>query len=113
MEDFLYLFRNTAGNRAMSPEEMERTLHKWRAWIGELAQAGHFKGGEPLDRGGKVLAGRRQVVTDGPFAESKEVVGGYLIVSAPGLADAVQLARGCPIFEAEGSVEVRPIIHMT
>jgi hypothetical protein len=53
------------------------------------------------------------VLTDGPFAESKEVVGGYLIVSAPGLDDAVQLARGCPIFEAEGSVEVRPIIHMT
>ena len=88
-------------------------MQKWGAWIQELSKAGVFKNGQPLDAGGKVVAGAKKLVTDGPFPESKEVVSGYLIVSAKTLTEATELSKGCPIFETGGSVEVRPIRAMT
>ena len=108
MDDFLYLFRGGEG-RSLSPEEIQKNMQKWGAWIQELSKAGVFKGGQPLDGGGKVVAGSKKLVTDGPFAESKEVVNGYLIVSAKTLAEAAELAKGCPIFETAGTVEIRQI----
>ena len=106
MREFLFLFRG-AESASLSPDEMQRQMQKWRAWIEDLARAGRFKSGKPLDCGGKVLADRGRLVTDRPFAESKEVVGGYLIVTAESLDDAVGLARGCPILEVGGTVEIR------
>jgi len=91
---------------------MQRSLQKWGSWIQGLAQAGTFKAGEPLERGGKVVAGAKKLVTDGPFVESKEVVGGYLIVSAASLDEATIMSKGCPILEEGGSVEVRQIHPM-
>ena len=114
MKEFLYLFRGgDAVQQTMSPEEMERHMHQWRAWIQALAKAGTFKSGQPLDGTGKVLSGRGKLLTDGPFVESKEIVGGYLIVSAKDLDAAAEMAKGCPIFQTGGSVEVRPINEMT
>jgi hypothetical protein len=112
MTDYLFLFRGPAGAPALSPEEMQRNMQKWMSWIEELAKAGRYKSGHPLDAGGKVVSGRAKVVTDGPFTESKEVVGGYLIVSAGSLDEAVGLSKGCPIFEGGGRVEVRAIQEM-
>lgn len=111
MTDFLFLFR---GGRtgALSPEEMQRSLQKWGGWIEGLAKAGKFKGGEPLEEGGKVVSGTRKLVTDGPFLESKEVVGGYLVVTANDLGQAAEISKGCPILEEGGSVEVRAIRPM-
>jgi len=91
---------------------MQRSLQKWGTWIQGLAQAGKFKAGEPLERGGKVVAGAKKLVTDGPFVESKEIVGGYLIVSAASLDEAAAMSKGCPILEEGGSVEVRQIHPM-
>jgi hypothetical protein len=79
----------------------------------ELSAKGHLKGGEPLGDSGRVLRGRNKSVTDGPYAEAKDVVGGYLLVQAKDLEHAVELSRGCPIFDRDGSVEVRPIRSMT
>jgi hypothetical protein len=108
--DFLYLFRGGADPKKMSPEQMQQNMNQWFAWIGELRIKGKFKAGEPLGDEGKVLSGRKgAAVTDGPFVEGKEEVGGYLIVSASDLKEAVELAKGCPIFENHGTVEVRPI----
>ncbi len=109
MKDFLYLFR---GGLATTEEEREKSMQRWGAWIQQLSTAGKSKGGYPLERGGKLISGRTKLVTDGPFAESKEVVGGYLIVSAKDLAEAVDLSKGCPIFENGGTVEVRQIVDM-
>ncbi len=111
MTDFLFLFR---GGRTdtLSPEEMQRSLQKWGTWMEGLAKAGTFKGGEPLEEGGKVVSGTRKLVTDGPFLESKEVVGGYLIVTAKDLGQAAEISKGCPILEEGGSVEVRAIRPM-
>jgi hypothetical protein len=110
MSDFLYVFRGGANN--LSPAEMQANMQKWVAWIKELGDKGHFKGGEPLENGGKVVRGKGKVVTDGPYAEAKDLVGGYLIVSAKDINEAVELSRGCPIFEYDGTVEVRGIMKM-
>jgi len=112
MTDFLFLFRGGETGADVSPEEMQKHMQKWGAWIEKLSGAGQFKSGHPLDRGGKVVSGRGKLVTDGPFTESKEVVGGYLVVSAKSLDDAAELSKGCPIFESGGRVEVRAIQEM-
>ena len=112
MTDFLFLFRGGGSGPNPSPEQMQRSLQQWGTWIQGLAQAGKFKAGEPLERGGKVVAGAKKLITDGPFVESKEIVGGYLIVSAASLEEATTMSKGCPILEEGGSVEVRQIHPM-
>ena len=108
--DYLYLFRGGADPKRMSPEQMQQNMNKWFAWIDELRGKGKFKAGEPLGDEGKVLSGNKgHTVTDGPFVEGKEEVGGYLIVSAKDMKEAVELAKGCPIFDNQGTVEVRPV----
>jgi hypothetical protein len=113
MKDYLYLFRG--GHIAMAkmtPEQMQQNMQKWMTWIEQLSKAGTFKAGEPLEPEGRVIRGEKQVVTDGPYAESKDLVGGYLIVQAPSLAKAAEMAKGCPIFDNDGSVEIREIREM-
>jgi hypothetical protein len=112
MADFIYLFRG-GRTQESSPEQMQQEMQKWRVWIDELGKKGHFKAGEPLDRTGKVVTGKQKVVTDGPYAEAKDLVGGYLIVAAENIAQATELAKGCPIFDQPlGSVEVRAVMKM-
>ncbi len=79
-------------------------------YIQGLRDKGHFVAGEPLEETGKVLSGKRgQTVTDGPFTESKEAIGGYFLIRARDLAEAIELSRACPIFDNGGTIEVRPI----
>ena len=109
-KQFLYLFRGGADMSKFSPEQMQQTMNKWFAWMGELKSNDKLKAGEPLGDEGCVLSGKRgQTVRDGPFMEGKEEVGGYLIVSAGDLAEATEMAKGCPIYDNGGTVEVRPI----
>lgn len=109
---FLYLFRGGA-DPTRSPEEMQRNMQKWTTWVEVLAKEGHLQGGQPLEFGGKVLTGKSKPVTDGPFAEAKDVVGGYLLVTARDINQATELARGCPVFDDGGTVEVRGVRSMT
>jgi hypothetical protein len=111
MSEFVFLYRG--GERADSPEQSEREMQKWVAWMKELGEKGHLKErGQPLDRTGKVVRGKQKVVTDGPYAESKDLVGGYTLVEAKDLSHAAELSKGCPIFESGGLVEVRPVMEM-
>ena len=113
MADFLYVFRGgMSGAQQFSPEQMQKHMQAWANWIGELSKRGQFKGGDPLDAGGKQVKGKKKTIVDGPFAEAKDLVGGYLLVTAENLDDAAELARGCPVLEVDGSVEVRPIRKM-
>jgi hypothetical protein len=113
MEKFLYLFRGGIDNNAnASPEAMQAQMQKWAQWMGKLSQDGAMLSGEPLQPSGKKVAGKGKVVTDGPFAEAKEMVGGYLMVHAKDIDHAVEISKGCPIFDVGGSVEVRPIQKM-
>lgn len=113
MSNFMYLFRGGDSRRAeQSPEEMQAHMQKWGAWMGELKEKGQLVDGLPLAQSGKVVDKGGSVVTDGPFAEGAEIVGGYLIVTADSEGAAVEISKGCPIFEHDGTVEVREIMSM-
>jgi hypothetical protein len=108
MSDFTFLYRGRDANP--SPEQAQKTMEKWRAWFKELGDKGHLKDiGHPLEKSGKVVRGTQKTVTDGPFAEAKDVIGGFSIIQARDLEHASELAKNCPILEVGGAVEVRPI----
>lgn len=108
MSEFTFLYRGR--DATASPEQMQKVMEKWRAWFKELSANGHIKDiGHPLEDAGKVVKGKQKTITDGPFAEAKDVVAGFTLVQARDLEQAVELSKGCPILESGGSVEVRPI----
>lgn len=108
MSEFTFLFR---GRQAFtSPEQAQKSLEQWLAWFKKLGAEGNLKDpGHPLEPGGKVVQGNHKQVTDGPYAEAKDVVGGFTLIEARDLTEASELAKGCPILAVGGSVEVRPI----
>jgi len=112
MNEFLFLYRG--GEAGRSPERAQQMMQKWMSWLKELGEKGHIKDqGQPLEGTGKVVRGKQKTVTDGPFAETKDIVGGYTLIQARDLEQAVQLSKGCPIFEGDGAVEVRPVMKMS
>lgn len=114
MAKFMILFRNNPGAyRTMSPEQMQQTMKKWMDWKDTLEKSGHLHSqGERLDASGKVVRGKSKSITDGPFVEVKDSIQGYMVMNAENLEHAVELAKGCPIFESDGSVEIRGLINM-
>ena len=111
MNEFVFLYRG--GEQGRSPERVQQMMQKWMAWFKELAEKGHVKDrGQPLERAGKLVNGKRKTVTDGPFAEAKDVVGGYTLIVAKDLDEAAELSKGCPILEFDGQVEVRPVMKL-
>jgi hypothetical protein len=113
MSDYILLFRSTDAERDEhmgTPERAQQSLQAWLAWVRELEAKGHLKDpGQPLAPEGKVVRGPKQIVTDGPYAEAKDLVLGYMIVEARDMTQAVELSRGCPMLGGAGSVEIRPI----
>jgi hypothetical protein len=113
MTEFTFLFRGTDLS-ALSPEQLQKYAQKWLAWRKEIGDKGHIKDpGHPLERTGKVVKGKEKTVHDGPYAEAKDIVNGYTLIEAEDLAQAAEIARGCPIYDVDGFVEVRPIRVMT
>jgi hypothetical protein len=111
VSEFVFLYRG--GSRPQSPSEGEKSMQRWMAWLQELGDKGHIKDrGQPLEAEGKVVRAKGRTITDGPYAESKDIVGGFTLVEAKDLAQAAELAGGCPIFEYDGLVEVRPVMQM-
>ena len=113
MNEFVFLYRGgMSDGKQPSPKDMEAQMQRWQTWMGKLSEEGKLKDfGAPLQREGKHVAAGG-VVTDGPFSEGKEIIGGYSIVKAKDLAEAAQIAKGCPVFDTGGSVEVRPVAPM-
>jgi hypothetical protein len=109
MADFLFVYRGASGAVAeMTPEEMQQHMQKWEKWIGEGMRKGWMTNpGDALTPEGRVVSAK--VITDGPFVESKEIVGGYSIVQADSIDAAAQLAKGCPGLLVGGTVEVRTL----
>ena len=112
MSQFVYLYRD-AKRPTGSPQQMQQVMQKWMTWLKDLADKGHVKDpGHPLQASGKIVKGPAKTVNDGPFAEAKDIVGGYTLVEARDLDHAAELSKGCPIFESDGYVEVRPVQQM-
>jgi hypothetical protein len=115
MEKYMLIFRNSKTSedefQNLSPEAMQAELDKWGQWIGGIAAQGKMVATDALNQSGKIVKGSKHVVTDGPFIESKELVSGFLILTADSVDEAVELSKGCPIYDIEGSVEVRSIMN--
>jgi hypothetical protein len=108
---FMLIFRGgAASGQVLSPSELQAHVEKWYRWSDELARQGRARGsGTALGNPGATVRGHERVVTDGPYAESKDLVTGSMIVEAACLQDAIGVARTCPVYEFGGSVEVRPV----
>jgi hypothetical protein len=112
MNEYLFLYRPAEGPE-LTPEQMAAVMPSWLAWMKELERGGHIKSaGNPLRREGRRVTGGARTVTDGPFAETKDLINGYTLILADDLNQAADLAKGCPMLEGGGSVEVRPVMRM-
>jgi hypothetical protein len=114
MEKFIFLFRggDNHAHNAKDSQAASENMKAWMTWMEGLGKKGVLVGGEPLQPTGKQVSGKNKVVTDGPFVEAKEMVGGYIMVTAKDIDEAVELSKGCPIFQENGKLEVRPIQKM-
>ncbi len=106
---FLLIFRGTDWYKGLSPEQMQQVADNWMAWFNRLRDEGKCAGGNPLEREGKIVSGKNKVVSDGPFAESKETIGGYFLLTVGSMDEAVAIAQQCPGLPYGIRVEVRPI----
>lgn len=110
MKEFMFIFKGPYyEDLNMSAQEAEGNMYKWLNWVKQLKNEGVYVEGRPLIKGGKIVSGKNAVVTDGPFAESKELIGGYFIVRANSMEDAIKITKGFPDYEINGSVEVREV----
>jgi len=116
MSEFVMLYRRSkeVSREAMgTPEKAQQTMKVWQAWFADLTDKGQLKSiGQPWDESGKVVSGRNKTITDGLYEESKDIIGGYVFIEAKDLDEAARIASGCPILDAGGCVEVRPVRAM-
>ena len=111
--DYLLLFRGNNWDKGLSPEQLQKVVADWAAWFQRLTQEGKALSGHPLQNEGKVVSGKKgRTVADGPFAESKEAVGGYFFLRVADEAEAIAIAQQCPGLEYGCVVEVRPVADM-
>ena len=107
---FLLLFHHSIEGPDPTPEEMEKIMGRWMDWMKGMGAKGQMAGTNRLQESGRVLRGPKGAsLTDGPYVESKEVVGGYILINADDYAQAVQIAKGCPGLDRECAVEVRQV----
>jgi hypothetical protein len=113
MDEFILIFRHEDGMKVASPEQIQVWMKQTMDWIGSIAAQNKFSGGNGLPfADAKVVTtkGAQKVVTNGPFGDIKETIGGYIIVKATSIEEAVEFAKGCPVLQGDGnSVEVRKI----
>lgn len=107
----MFLFRGGDVSK-LSPQQQEAQMGKWLAWVEKLRKENRYLSGEPLLPGGKTVSGTKKSVTDGPFTESKEVIGGFFIVTAKNIDEATQIAKDSPDYELGGSVEIREVMKL-
>lgn len=108
--EHLLLIRGTDWNKDLTSDDIQNIMGRFTAWFDRLSEQGKLKGANPLHSEGKIVSGKKgQTVADGPFAESKEAVGGYFLLNVSDFDEALQIARECPILEFGPTVEVRPV----
>ena len=109
---YLLIFRDASPDvyTKLSPDQRQRLMEQWNAWYDGLAAKGQVQHGHPLEPGGRVVSGTRgERVVDGPFAEAKEAIGGYFLLTVESLEEATAIAQRCPSLPLGMTVEVRPV----
>ena len=110
MEEYALIMRHQDGGKIASPEQMQEWMKQTMDWIGGIAAQNKFVGGTGLPFADAKVVWPKNVVTNGPFGEIKETIGGFITVKANSVEEAVEFAKGCPVLQGEGnSVEVRRI----
>jgi hypothetical protein len=109
MEKYMFIFIGGDASH-LSPEKQEAQMNKWFAWVQKLQEQGRYDSGEALLPSGKTIRSVKKTVTDGPYAESKEIIAGYFVVTAKDLAEATELAKEYPDFELDGVIEIREVV---
>ncbi|HEX7903384.1 MAG TPA: YciI family protein [Chitinophagaceae bacterium] len=108
MDEFILIFRHEDGNKVASPEQIQVWMKQTMDWIGGIAAQNKFSGGNGLSFEEAKVVRHNNVVTNGPFGDIKETLGGYIIVKADSVDEAVEFAKGSPVLQGEGNtVEVR------
>lgn len=111
--EYMLLFRGNDWCKGLSPEQMQQIAGQWMAWFQGLTAQGKALAGSPLEGEGRIVSGKNGgVVADGPFAESKEAIGGYFLLRVDSLDEAVAIARQCPGLSYGVKVEVRPVAEV-
>jgi hypothetical protein len=109
----MLLFRGTNWDSDLSPEQLQKVVADWAAWFERLTAQGKAISGHPLQSEGRVVSGKKgRTLTDGPFGESKEAIGGYFYLQVADEAEAIEIARQCPGLDYGIQVEVRPVADM-
>lgn len=106
----MLLFVGMDWHKGLSPEQTQKVSEEWMGWFKGLCEEGKVVGGHPLGFEGKSVSGKNRTVTDGPFAEAKEAIGGYFMLSVATMDEAVEIARQCPGLPFGAKVEVRPVL---
>jgi len=110
MEEYALIMRHEDGKKIASPEQMEVWMKQTMDWIGGIAAQNKFVSGNGLPFEQSKVVHYNKVVTNGPFGEIKETIGGYIIVKADSVDEAVEFAKDCPVLQGDGNtVEVRLI----
>ena len=107
--EYMLLFRGAHWDKDLSPEEIQKVMGQWNAWFERLTLQGKVKSAHPLERGGKLVSGKGRTIADGPFAESKEAIGGYFLLELDDFNEALEIAKECPTLDYGVTVEVRPV----
>jgi hypothetical protein len=108
--EYILLFRGSEWYKGLNHEQLQKIMGEFKGWFDRLAEQGKVKGGQPLGRSGAIVSGKNgRSVSDGPFAESKEAIGGYLVLQADTLEEAIAVAKSSPGLAYGASIEVRPI----
>ena len=106
----MLLYRSDEWYNRLSHEELRKLMNQNKAWIERLTAQGKAKPGRALERRGAIVSGTNgRFVTDGPFAESKEAIGGYLVLDVDTMEEAIAIAQSSPGLAYGGSIEIRPV----
>jgi hypothetical protein len=107
---YMLLFRGTHWDKNLSPEQIQNVMNRWMAWYDRLVREEKIKSAHPLVNEGKIVSKKKGLaVADGPFAESKEAIGGYFLLLVNDLDEALEIAKECPTLDYGSTVEVRPV----
>jgi hypothetical protein len=110
MDEYILIFRHQDGAKVASPEQMQVWMKQTMDWIGGIAARNKFTSGTGLPFADAKVVNSNKMVTNGPFGDIKETIGGFIIVKADSVEEAVEFAKGSPVLQGEGNtVEVRRI----